>query len=391
MASRACLRPITGRDGHPLSQPGKPRPDVGGTNDCAVWSRGTAAGTLRPYSRDMKQVTQRPRDGRIAVVEVPPPGLRPGWLLVANRCSLISAGTERSKVELGKKSLLQKARARPDLVRKVIDRGRTEGVGPALTAVRERLDALVPLGYSCAGVVLEVAPGVDGLAPGDRVACGGGGFANHAEVVVVPKNLVARVPDGESFEVAAYATVGAIALHGVRRAEATVGERVGVVGLGLVGQLAVRILAAAGCIPVGVDVDPEAVALAEAGGALGLGRDRPGLAEVVSEITEGLGLDAVLVCAASSSSDPVRLATELTRERGRIVVVGDVPVEADRALMYEKELELRMSRSYGPGRYDREYEERGRDLPPPTSAGRSSGTCRRFSRSVPQARSTRPC
>jgi predicted dehydrogenase/threonine dehydrogenase-like Zn-dependent dehydrogenase len=312
----------------------------------------------------MKQVTQRPRDGRIAVVEVPAPGLRPGWLLVANRCSLISAGTERSKVELGKKSLLQKARARPDLVRKVVDRGRTEGVGPALTAVRERLDTLVPLGYSCAGVVLEVAPGVDGLAPGDRVACGGGGFANHAEVVVVPKNLVARVPDGESFEVATYATVGAIALHGVRRAEATVGERIGVVGLGLVGQLAVRILAAAGCIPVGVDVASEAVALAEAGGALGLARDRPGLAEAVSEITEGLGLDAVLVCAASSSSDPVRLATELTRDGGRIVVVGDVPVEADRALMYEKELELRMSRSYGPGRYDREYEERGRDLPP---------------------------
>jgi polar amino acid transport system substrate-binding protein len=312
----------------------------------------------------MKQVAQRPRDGRIQVIDVPLPSLPSGWLLVANRRSLISAGTERSRVELGEKSLAQKARARPDLVRKVVDRARMEGIRPALTAVRERLDALSPLGYSSAGMVLRVGTGVEGIVPGDPVACGGGGFANHAEVVAVPKNLAARIPDGVSFESAAYTTIGAIALHGFRRAEVQVGERVGVIGLGLVGQLAARIVTAAGCTVIGVDLNTEAVELAERGGALGLVRSQANLAERVLAATDNFGLDAVLVCAASQSSDPVRLAAQLTRERGRIVVVGDVPVEVDRAIMYDKELELRLSRSYGPGRYDRDYEQRGNDMPP---------------------------
>jgi predicted dehydrogenase/threonine dehydrogenase-like Zn-dependent dehydrogenase len=312
----------------------------------------------------VRQVAQRPRDGRISVVEVPLPVLRPGWVLVANRCSLISAGTERSKVEIGEKSLVQKARARPDLVGKLVERARAEGVRSALGAARERLNELSPLGYSSAGVVLRVGADVDGFAPGDRVACGGGGFANHAEVVAVPRNLVARIPDGVPFESAAYATVGAIALHGVRRAEAQVGERIGVIGLGLVGQLAVHILAAAGCRPVGIDLDLQAVRLAAEVGAVAFERQRDGLQQAVLNETGGLGLDAVLVCAASRSADPLSLAARLARERGRIVVIGDVPVEADRALLYEKELELRFSRSYGPGRYDRDYEERGRDLPP---------------------------
>lgn len=312
----------------------------------------------------MKQVAQRPRDGGISVVvDAPLPALRAGWLLVANRASLISAGTERTKMELGAKNLAQKARARPDLLRKVVDRARSEGIGPALAAARDRLDALTPLGYSSAGTVLRLGTGVRGLAVGDRVACGGGGFATHAEVIAVPRNLVAAVPDGVPLESAAYATVGAIALHGVRRAEAQLGERVGVIGLGLVGQLAVRILAAAGCRVVGIDLDRDAVALAASAGALAFERDRDGLESAVLEATDGLGLDSVLVCAAATSTDPVRLASELARERGRVVIVGDVPIEADRALFYEKELELRLSRSYGPGRYDRDYEERGRDLP----------------------------
>lgn len=312
----------------------------------------------------MKQVAQRPRDGRISVVETPLPALRPGFVLVANRCSLISAGTERTKVELGGKNLVQKARARPDLARKVVDRARTEGVRPALAAARERLDALAPLGYSSAGVVLRVGATVEGIAPGERVACAGGGFANHAEVVAIPHNLLAPIPDGVSFESGAYATVGAIALHAVRQAEAAIGEHVGVIGLGLVGQLAVRLLGAAGCNVVGIDPDPRAVVLASEAGAYALALDRPGLEDVVVGATGRLGLDAVLICAASQSSDPIRLATRLARDRGRIIVVGDVPVEADRSVMYEKELELRLSRSYGPGRYDRDYEERGRDLPP---------------------------
>jgi predicted dehydrogenase/threonine dehydrogenase-like Zn-dependent dehydrogenase len=312
----------------------------------------------------VKQVAQRARDGRISVVDAPLPTLRSGWLLVANRYSLISAGTERTKVELGAKNLVQKARARPDLVRKLVDRARSEGIGSAVATARDRLDALSSLGYSSAGTVLRVGASVEGIAVGDRVACGGGGFATHAEVIAVPRNLVAAVPDDVPLENAAYATVGAIALHGVRRAEAQLGERVGVIGLGLIGQLAVRILAAGGCTVIGIDLDPHAVELARAGAASAFRRDRDGLATSVLDATGGLGLDSVLVCAAAKTPDPVRLATELTRERGRIVIVGDVPIEADRALFYEKELELRLSRSYGPGRYDRDYEERGRDLPP---------------------------
>ena len=312
----------------------------------------------------MKQVTQRARDGRIAVVDVPRPTLHPGWVLVANRYSLISAGTERTKLEVGEKNLLQKARARPDLVRKVVDRARVEGVRAAVGVARERLETLAPLGYSSAGSVVEVGPGVEGLVPGDRVACAGGGWANHAELAVVPKNLVARVPHEIDLAQAAYGTVGAIALHAIRQGEATVGERVGVIGLGLVGQLAVRVLAAAGCTPIGIDLDDSAVDLARRDGVTAFRRDDPALDAAIADATDSLGLDCVLVCAATSSTDPLDLGSRLARERGRLVVVGDVPLQADRNLLYEKELELRLSRSYGPGRYDRDYEEHGRDLPP---------------------------
>jgi len=312
----------------------------------------------------MKQVARQPRDGRISVAEVPLPTVRRGWVLVENRCSLISAGTERSKVELDAKGLIGKAKSRPDLVRKVVEKARAEGVRVAVGVARERLAALTPLGYSSAGVVLELGPGVEGLAPGERVACGGAGWANHAEVVSVPRNLIARVPDSVPLESAAYATVGAIALHGVRRSEAAVGERVGVIGLGLVGQLAIRILRASGCESYGVDLDPRAVGLARQAGATAFERDDQSLESTLLELTDGIGLDAVLLCAATSSADPLHLGARLARERGRLVIVGDMPVELNRDVLYEKELDLRMSRSYGPGRYDREYEEHGRDLPP---------------------------
>jgi predicted dehydrogenase/threonine dehydrogenase-like Zn-dependent dehydrogenase len=311
----------------------------------------------------MKQVAQNPRVGDVYVVDVPPPALRHGYVLVVARCSLISAGTERSKLELAEKSLLQKARARPDLVQKVVERARSDGIRSAVEAARDRLAALAPIGYSAAGVVLEVGEGVEGLAPGVRVACGGEG-ANHAEIISVPKNLVARVAEGVSFEDAAYATVGAIALHGVRQADVRIGEWVGVVGLGLVGQLTARLLRASGCNVVGIDLDVAAVELARAAGAHAYVRDDAGLSRSVRSRTDGLGLDAVLLCASSAASDPLELAVELSRDRGRIVVVGETTIAVDRAPMYAKELEVRMSRSYGPGRYDREYEERGRDLPP---------------------------
>jgi predicted dehydrogenase/NADPH:quinone reductase-like Zn-dependent oxidoreductase len=312
----------------------------------------------------VRHLTQRPRDGSIAVRETPEPALRPGWVLVANRFSLISAGTERKKVELGEKNLIEKARARPDLVRKVVQRARVEGVRSAYGVARDRLDALAPLGYSSAGRVLRVGAGVEGIVPGDAVACAGAGLANHAEVVSVPKNLVAKVPDAVDLADAAYATVGAIALHAVRQSAAAVGERVGVIGLGLVGQLAVQILDAAGCLPFGVDVDQRAVDLAAASGARACQRTDPSLEAHVRALTDGLGLDAVLICATTASNDPVEQAVRLARDRSRIVVVGNVPVAAGWAELYEKELEIRLSRSYGPGRYDVDYEERGKDLPP---------------------------
>jgi predicted dehydrogenase/threonine dehydrogenase-like Zn-dependent dehydrogenase len=296
-------------------------------------------------------------------VEVPAPSARPGGLLVATRCSLISTGTERTKIVTGEQNLLQKSRARPDLVKKVVDRARTEGVRSAVGVARDRLNALAPIGYSAAGVVVEVGRGVDDFAPGDRVACGGEG-ANHAEILAVQKHLAARIPDGVSFEDAAYATIGAIALHGVRQAQAALGETIGVVGLGLVGQLAVRLLIAAGCRVVGVDLEDAAVELARTDGAVAFQRTDPGLEQAVRSASNGLGLDAVILCAASSSSDPLELAARLARDRGRIVVVGETTIAVEREAMYEKELEVRMSRSYGPGRYDRDYEEYGRDLPP---------------------------
>lgn len=289
------------------------------------------------------------------------PGARPGWIIVRNHYSVISAGTERTKIELGKKSLLAKARARPDVVRKTIERARVEGIAATVALARERLAALAPMGYSSAGVIESLGPGVEGFAPGDRVACAGAGWANHATVVSVPKNLVARVPPTVDLSDAAYATIGSIALHGVHQADARLGERIGVIGLGLVGQLTVRILAAAGCSAVGVDVDREAVDLAAKAGARAFLRSTPGLEGIL--LPDGAGLDAVIVCAATDSDDPLNLACQLLRDRGRVVIVGDVPVVASRALLYEKEIELRLSRSYGPGRYDVEYEEHGRDLP----------------------------
>ncbi len=263
----------------------------------------------------MKQVTQRPRDGHVTVIDVPAPTPRPGWVLVANSFSVISPGTERAKIELGEKSLLQKARGRPDLVSKVIQRARVEGVRSAVGVARERLEALAPLGYSSSGTVLQLGEGVEGFAPGDRVACGGADWANHAEIISVPRTLIAAVPEGVSLDAAAYTTLGAIALHGMRQSEAAIGERVGVIGA------------------------------------------------AVLESTSGIGLDSVLVCAATESTDPMELAVRIARDRGRIVVVGEIPVGADRRLLYEKELDVRLSRSYGPGRYDREYEQYGRDLP----------------------------
>ncbi len=271
---------------------------------------------------------------------------------------MLSAGTERATLDLAHGSLIAKARRRPDQARQVVERMRREGVRSTLNLVRQRLDELGPLGYSAAGVVVQGGREVRGISPGDRVSIAGGGFANHSERDVVPSLLCAKVPDGVSAEEAAFATLGAVALNGWRRADVQVGSTVAVIGLGLIGQLTVRIARAAGCRVLGTDLSSDLVGLARSGGAE---------AEVRSDLEPGSrwedSADAVLVCAATDSNDPALLAASLARDRGRVVIVGDVRLELPRAPLYEKELELRLSRSYGPGRYDPDYELHGLDYP----------------------------
>lgn len=312
---------------------------------------------------EVKQVIQDFKSGRLAVEQLPPPALRPGGVLVRTCASLISAGTERSTVSVGKASLVGKARQRPDLVRQVVDNVRREGLVATYNKVQSRLDALKPLGYSAAGVVAAVGAGVTDLSVGDRVACAGAGYASHAEVLFVPRNLCARIPDGVSFEAASYTTVGAIAMQGVRQADVRLGENVAVIGLGLIGQLVVQLLNASGCRVAGVDLDPNMVERAAGSGA-GLAVVRSDDVErQIDAYTGGLGADAVIIAATSRSRDPIELAGRIARDRARVVVVGMSSMDVPRTPYYEKELEVRLSRSYGPGRYDPAYEEHGHDYP----------------------------
>jgi polar amino acid transport system substrate-binding protein len=313
----------------------------------------------------MKQVLQYRRSGTTQVIEVPSPPVPKGGVLVANEWSLISPGTERMLVEAGGANLLNTARQRPDLVRQVLDKASRDGVAATLEAVRGRLDTVIPLGYSCAGAVLDV--GADARAAfvvGDRVACAGAGQANHAELIAVARNLTVRVPDPVSLQDAAFVTIGAIALQGVRVADVRIGEACVVIGLGLVGQLTVQLLKAAGCRVFGIDVASDKVQL-----ALAIGADEAclradaDLVDRVRRFTQGRGADAILVAAAASTSDPIQLAPSLARDRAVVVAVGMVGMDVPRNAYYEKELQLRLSRSYGPGRYDRTYEEDGIDYP----------------------------
>src|SRR5919204_4681485 len=315
----------------------------------------------------MKQVLQYRRTGKTQVVEVPPPLAPAGGVLVRNHWSLISPGTERMLVEAGGAKLVNTARQRPDLVRQVLDKARREGIAATVEAVRSRLDVAIPLGYSCAGTVIAVGQNVSPseFALGDRVACAGAGLANHAEVVAVPRNLTARVPEGVSFEDAAFVTVGAIALQGVRIADVRLGEACVVIGLGLVGQLTVQLLKAGGCRVFGIDVAADKVELALAQGAdAACSRSDADLVDRVRAFSAGRGADAILIAAAASSSDPVQIAPSLARDRAVVVAVGMVGMDVPRNAYYEKELQLRLSRSYGPGRYDATYEQAGIDYPP---------------------------
>ncbi|MBN1964253.1 MAG: zinc-binding alcohol dehydrogenase, partial [Anaerolineae bacterium] len=311
----------------------------------------------------MKAVLQNYGSGDLSVAEVPVPAAQPQRIVVLNHASLVSAGTEKLMVELAQKSLVGKAVERPDLVRQVIDKVRRDGIGPTWQTVRSRLDTPVPLGYSCAGTVLAVGPGVQGFQPGDRVACAGAGYASHAEAVTVPENLAVPLPDGVGFEAAAFVTLGAIALQGIRLAEPQLGEVVAVIGLGLLGQLTVQMLKAAGCLALGLDPQPARANLAMQLGAEAAFTEASALEAAVARYTGGHGADAVLITAGTKSNQPIELAGELARAQGHVIVVGAVSIDIPRKPFYEKELIVRISRAYGPGRYDPAYEEQGHDYP----------------------------
>lgn len=312
----------------------------------------------------MKQVVQNYKSGELAVLDVPVPGCKPGGVLVRTAYSLISTGTELMKVSEAGMSMLGKARSRPDQVAKVMQSVATNGVPATYRKVMGKLDSYTPLGYSLCGVVEQVGTGIDDVKVGDLVACAGNEHALHAELNWVPKNLYTPVPDGLAPRHAAFGTVGSIAMQGVRQGEPQLGEVALVIGLGLIGQLVVQLLAAAGVRVVGVDPDPVRCELAERLGAAACGDPASAAVEAaVAELTDGHGVDQVYLAAGGGSNQPVELAARLCRDRGRVVDIGKCRLDLPWNAYYEKELDVRFSRSYGPGRYDPAYELEGRDYP----------------------------
>ncbi len=312
----------------------------------------------------MKQLVQNYKSGELKLIDVPAPFVQSGGVLVRNVKSVISVGTEKLMLDFAKKSLLSKALARPDLTRQVIEFGRNEGWINAYKQATSRLDNLTPLGYSSAGVVLEVGDSIDEFKAGDRVACARGGFASHAQTVLIPKNLCVKIPDNVGFESAAFATVGAIALHSVRLCDLTLGEKVAIIGLGLLGQIAVQITAVAGCSVFGIDRDPEKVALAQQLGASdGAIAGSDGAVNKAESFTKGQGFDAVIILASASSNEPLEMAAQISRNKGKIVVPGMVKLDVPREVFYQKELSLVVSKGWGPGFDDPVYEMKGTDYP----------------------------
>lgn len=308
----------------------------------------------------MKQIFQSLSSAVTQVEKVPCPQNKPGHLLISTRTSLISAGTERMLVEFAQANLLDKARQQPERVRLVLDKMRTDGIIPTLEAVQSKLDQPLPMGYANAGVVLAVGAGVEGFRVGDRIISNG----SHAEVVCVPKNLCAKIPDPVTDEAAAFTVLGAIALQGIRLAQPTLGETFVVTGLGLIGLITVQLLQAQGCRVLGIDFDPKKLDLARKFGAqtVDLSRGEDPISAAAS-LSQGRGIDGVLITAATKSNEPVHQAAQMCRKRGRIVLVGVVGLELSRADFYEKELSFQVSCSYGPGRYDPAYEAEGQDYP----------------------------
>lgn len=310
----------------------------------------------------MKQILQSYKTGETLLVEVPVPQVKSGHVLIKTSRSLISLGTERMLVEFGKASYLQKARQQPEKVKQVITKIKSDGLKPTMEAVFRKLDEPVPLGYCNAGEVIGVGKGVTEFKIGDRVVSNG----NHAEVVNIPKNLVAKIPDGVSYDEAAFTVIGAIALQGIRLVNPTFGETVVVTGLGLIGLIASQLLKANGCKVIGLDFDQKKVDLAKSWGvrAYNVAGDVD-VVKLVQGLTDGIGTDAVLITASTKSNEVISQAAQMSRKRGRIVLVGVVGLNIMRSDFYEKELSFQVSCSYGPGRYDEEYEFKGNDYPLP--------------------------
>ena len=310
----------------------------------------------------MKQVLLQ--QGKLVVADVPVPLAEPGCVLVQTAASCISVGTELSGVRAANMPLWKRALRRPDQVRRVIEMVRTQGLARTQETVRSHLAQAQPMGYSLSGHVVAVGAGVDDIFVGDRVACAGSQAAFHAEYAAVPRNLVVPVPDGVGDAEAATVALGAIALHGVRRAEPTVGETFVVIGLGIIGQLVARLLKASSVRTIGADPNPDRVEQARAHGLDAvLGGAESDAEQQIAQLTGGLGADAVIITAATASEELLGQALRMCRRKGRVVLVGDVPINFDRADIYAKELDFLISTSYGPGRYDRDYEEGGLDYP----------------------------
>lgn len=305
----------------------------------------------------MKQLLQSLKDGKSTVADVPAPKCGKGQLLIQTSVSLVSAGTERMLVEFGKGNLVQKARSQPDKVKQVIEKARTDGIATTYEAVRAKLDQPLALGYCNVGRVIEA--GAEGFVPGDRVVSNG----QHAEIVSVPKNLCARIPEEVSDEAASFTVIAAIGLQGTRLAQPTLGECVVVTGLGLIGLLTVQMLRAQGCRVLGIDPDPDRRAMAKTFGADVVDPVKDDVEAAAQTLSRGVGVDAVLITASTKSNEPVSQAARMCRKRGRIVLVGVVGLELSRADFYEKELSFQVSCSYGPGRYDPAYEDNGHDYP----------------------------
>ncbi|MFC1782571.1 bi-domain-containing oxidoreductase, partial [Planctomycetota bacterium] len=314
----------------------------------------------------MNQLTQKLKSGEMSIQDLPMPLAGTGMVLVRNHYSLISAGTESNTVKVARKSLIGKAKERPEQVKQVIDTLKKQGPVHTYRTVMKQLDAYSSLGYSSAGVVFEVGKGVKGFCVGDKVACAGVGYANHAEFVSVPVNLCVKLPADADLKLSSYNTLGAIALQGVRQADLRLGESCAVIGLGLLGQLTCMILKASGIKAYGIDVDNTAVETAKQNCVDNAWlRSNAEINSQIAYITGGLGVDAVIITAGTNSLDPINFAGQIVRKKGRVIIVGAVPTGFERnPNWYEKELELKMSCSYGPGRYDLDYEEKGQDYPP---------------------------